>query len=70
MLLVCACRKSSPELAVMCVQRVEVQLKRHKEVARLAAIPPDEHAEKVCVALASGLCSLPAGWCRSRCCRG
>ena len=30
------------------MQRVEVQLKRHKEVARLAATPPEEHADKVC----------------------
>ena len=28
-------------------QRVEVQLKRHKEVARLAAMPAEEHAEEV-----------------------
>ena len=29
------------------VQRVEVQLKRRKELARLAAIPPEEHAQEV-----------------------
>ena len=38
----------TPEMAVMHAQRVEVQLKRHKEVARLAATPPEEHADKVC----------------------
>ena len=40
-------------------QRVEVQLKRHKEIARLADTSPEEHAREVSAAISlNTLCCL------------